>query len=345
MIRDEGKILVTGGAGFIGSNLVRSLLKRFPDVQITVLDNFTYAGDWGNLPHRSEHQGRLDVIQADVCDAAAVGHAVTGADIVYHLAAETHVTRSIFDCSRFVHTDVIGTQVLLTAAISRKPSPLVIHVSTSEVYGSAQAGVMTEEHPLLPMSPYAAAKAGADRLVYSFMQTYGLPAVIVRPFNNYGPRQHLEKVLPRFITSAIDGEALRVHGDGAARRDFVFVDDTCSALIAIVEAPREKVVGQVLNVASGTDVSVAELARAVLDLVPTSRSSIEMTEERPGQVVRHTGDSTRIRELLGWEPVVSLSDGLFATFQWYVAQEEWWRKRWDAREFEIVLPDGRSVLH
>ena len=336
---------MTGGAGFIGSSLVRALLTRFPDRRIVVLDDFTYAGDRDNLPQASPDLDRLEVLKADVTDGTAVSHAISGSSLVFHLAAETHETRSIFDSSRFVHTDVVGTQVLLTAAAAEEEPPLFVHVSTSEVYGNAQCPLMDEEHPLLPMSPYAAAKVGADRLVYSYVQTYALPAVIVRPFNNYGPRQHLEKHLPRFITSALGGAPLRMHGDGSARRDFIFVEDTCAALVAIADAPRAHVEGEVFNVASGLDVSVRELAELILALIPESESALESTSDRPGQVSRHTGNASKIASRLGWRPSTSLEDGMRRTIDWYVRNEAWWRRRWESREIPIRLPNGGMVMH
>ena len=216
-------ILATGGAGFIGSNFVRYLYENYPDYRILVLDLLTYAGSVENLPvgFNQVSNGRLQFWYGDVRNAALVDTLVAESDVVVHFAAETHVTRSIYDNYHFFETDVLGTQVVANAVLKHaKRVNRFIHISTSEVYGTAVAEKMSEDHPLLPMSPYASAKAGADRLVYSYWATYQLPAIIVRPFNQYGPHQHLEKVIPRFITSCLLDEPLRVHGDGSAARDF-----------------------------------------------------------------------------------------------------------------------------
>ena len=225
--------LVTGGAGFIGSNFVHHLFHKYPDYRILVLDLLTYAGSVDNLPtdfHDASSSGRIEFWYGDVRNASLVDNLVRRADVVVHFAAETHVTRSIFDNHHFFETDVLGTQVISNAVLRAENVDRFIHISTSEVYGTADSSLMDEQHPLMPLSPYAAAKAGADRLVYSYWATYQLPATIVRPFNNFGPRQHLEKAVPRFVTSCLLDEPLRVHGDGSAARDWIYVQDTCEAI-------------------------------------------------------------------------------------------------------------------
>src|SRR6266487_3359339 len=224
-------ILVTGGAGFIGSNFARHLYRKYPEYRILVVDALTYAGSVSNLPEGAQQSGRYEFWYGDVRNGELMDTLVSRADIVVHMAAESHVTRSIYDNRLFFETDVLGTQTVANAVTKcRDRIERFIHVSTSEVYGSALSERMDEEHPLNPQSPYASAKCGADRLVYSYWATYQIPAVIVRPFNNYGPHQHLEKVVPRFITSCILGEPMRVHGDGSAARDFIHVEDHCEAL-------------------------------------------------------------------------------------------------------------------
>src|SRR5262249_2748795 len=224
-------LLITGGAGFIGSNFVRYIYNKHPVYKIIVLDALTYAASINNLPENSFNSERFEFWYGNVLNADLVDSLVRRSDIVLHFAAESHVTRSIFDNRHFFETDVIGTQVVANSVLDyRDQIELFVHISTSEVYGTAMSKLMDEDHPLNPMSPYAAAKCGADRLVYSYWKTYQIPAVIVRPFNNFGPYQHLEKVVPRFITSCILGEPLTVHGDGSARRDFLFVQDHCKAL-------------------------------------------------------------------------------------------------------------------
>lgn len=341
----EGLLAVTGGAGFIGSAFVRHVLAAHPQATVRVIDNLTYAGNLDNLPSHDIADGRLEVLEGDVVDAAFVRNALSGCGTVVHFAAETHVTRSIFDSLRFVQTDVLGTHALLTSCIAFPEMPLFVHISTSEVYGTALGPAMDEDHPLNPMSPYAAAKTGADRLVYSFHQTYGIDSVILRPFNNFGPRQHLEKVIPRFITSALTGLPLNVHGDGSSRRDFLFVEDTCRAIESVLLAPREDVVGKTFNVASGEDRSILEIAQEVLRLCSDSPSTIAPGPDRPGQVERHTGDYRAIRQVLGWAPSLTFAEGLELTCRWYMENEVWWRRQWSYREVPIRMRDGQVVIH
>src|SRR5712692_6786858 len=248
-------VLVTGGAGFIGSNFVNHLYTTYPDYRILVLDLLTYAGSVDNLPadFKGAHaSGRMEFWYGDVRNASLAESLVKRSDVVVHFAAETHVTRSIFDNYHFFETDVLGTQTIANAVLRCSDRvERFVHISTSEVYGTARSELMSEDHPLMPLSPYASAKAGADRLVYSYWATYDLPAVIVRPFNNYGPRQHLEKVVPRFITGCLLNEPLRVHGDGSAQRDWTHIEDTCEALDRIIHGDRDAIVGQVINLGTG----------------------------------------------------------------------------------------------
>ena len=256
------------------------------------------------------------------------------------------MTRSIFDNRQFFETDVLGTQVVANSVLRyRDRVELFVHISTSEVYGTATAKSMDEDHPLNPMSPYAAAKCGADRLVYSYWTTYRIPAVIVRPFNNFGPFQHLEKVIPRFITSCLLGEPLNVHGDGSARRDFLSVEDHCEALDKLIHVEPDKIVGQVFNIGTGQDISVREIADAVKSIMHNCVSSIQLTGDRPGQVFRHTCDASKIIDTLAWKPRVSFEDGLRKTISWYVANEDWWTpQRW-MRHIPIINADGKRELH
>ncbi|MCK9283048.1 MAG: GDP-mannose 4,6-dehydratase [Rhodocyclaceae bacterium] len=339
-------ILITGGAGFIGSNFVRHLYERYPGYRIIVLDALTYAGSVQNLPQGSFDSDRFEFWYGNVLNADLVDSLVSRSDLVFHFAAESHVTRSIFDNRLFFETDVLGTQVVSNAVLrNRDRVELFVHISTSEVYGTAESDLMDETHPLNPMSPYAAAKCGADRLVYSYWQTYQLPAVIVRPFNNFGPYQHLEKVVPRFITSCILGEPLTVHGDGSARRDFLHVADHCEALDRIMHVERSKVIGQVLNLGTRADVSVLEIAQAVKRLMADRLSELQFIGNRPGQVFRHTCDAAKASRLLDWTPKLSFEEGLRQTIDWYVANEVWWQpQRW-MRHIPIVTADGKRELH
>src|SRR5215467_8067679 len=257
-------ILVTGGAGFIGSNFARYLYHKYPDYRLLVVDSLTYAGSVENLPEGGQTSGRYEFWYGDVRNGELMDTLIERADIIVHMAAESHVTRSIYDNRLFFETDVLGTQTVANAVTKfRDRVERFIHISTSEVYGTAAGDKMDEQHPLNPQSPYASAKCGADRLVYSYWATYNIPAVIVRPFNNYGPYQHLEKVVPRFITSCLLGEPMRVHGDGSAQRDWTYVADTCRAIDRIVQADPSRVIGETFNVGTGASHSVRAIAEMV----------------------------------------------------------------------------------
>ncbi len=248
-----------------------------------------------------------------------------GVDVIVNAAAESHVEKSIEEgASEFVTTNVEGTQILLDA-IRRSPVERFILISSSEVYGTAETDPMDERHPLEPRSPYAATKAGGDRLAYSYFVTYDLPIVIVRPFNNYGPRQHPEKVVPRFITQALAGEPLTIHGDGHASRDWLYVDDHAEAIEALIDAPIDSLAGEVVNVATGIDIPVAEIADLVLECVGDTESTKVHVPERLGQVDRHIGSTDKMAALTGWRASTSFADGLEQTVAWYRENEAWWR--------------------
>ncbi len=321
----EKTILVTGGAGFIGSNFINYLHKHYPGYKILLLDALTYAGNLDSIAEGIKGNGHFQFYHGNVTHPDIVNSLVAKSDIVVHFAAESHVTRSIYDNSLFFETDVIGTQVLANAIVNH-PVELFIHISSSEVYGTSATSPMDEEHPLNPMSPYAAAKAGADRLVYSYVQTYGIPAVIVRPFNNYGPCQHLEKAIPNFIVSALEGQPLTLHGSGESTRDWIFVEDTCEALTRILHADKEKVVGETINLGTGIDTSVDTIARKILNILDVPESQIEYVTDRPGQVSRHISSKDKARRLLDWETKVSLDEGLKRTVDFYTGNRKWWSK-------------------
>jgi dTDP-glucose 4,6-dehydratase len=341
-------ILATGGAGFIGSNFVRHIYKHYPDYRILVLDLLTYAGSVENLPvgfHEVDN-GRLQFWYGDVRNASLVDTLVGESDVIVHFAAETHVTRSIYDNHHFFETDVLGTQVVANAVLKHaKRVNRFIHISTSEVYGTAKAEKMDEDHPLLPMSPYASAKAGADRLVYSYWATYQLPAIIVRPFNQYGPHQHLEKVIPRFITSCLLDEPLRVHGDGSAARDFTHVEDTCRALDCIIHSDLKPLAGEVINLGSGESWSLSQIAPLVIRKMNKPDTPITYVGDRPGQVFRHTADASKAQRLLGWTPRIGFDEGLDRTIEWYKANRAWWQKQLWMREIPITSKSGRREMH
>lgn len=338
-------ILVTGGAGFIGSNFVHYLYDHYPEYHIVVLDALTYAGFIENLPAEL-HDKRISFWYGNVCNAELVNTLVSQSDVVVHFAAESHVTRSIYDNLLFYQTDVLGTQAVANAVSKHKDRiERFIHISSSEVYGTAETAKMSEEHPLKPLSPYASAKCGADRLVWSYYATYDIPAVIIRPFNNYGPRQHLEKVIPRFVTSVLLKEPLTVHGDGSAARDFIHVEDVCRAVDMIMHSDIDKVKGDVFNVGSGQHRTVLEIAKDVLRLMDGSESDIKFIGDRPGQVFRHTADISKIKSVVGWEPKISWQEGLSSTIKWYSVNKKWWSKQIWMRQIPIITASGKKELH
>jgi dTDP-glucose 4,6-dehydratase len=316
------KVLVTGGCGFIPSNFIRHLLQHTP-YEVVSLDALTYAGNLENLRDVMGHE-RLRFIEGDIRDPETVRDIVAEVDVVVNAAAESHVEKSIQEgASQFVKTNVEGTQILLDA-MREAPLDRFILISSSEVYGTAESASMDEEHPLNPRSPYAATKLGADRLAYSYWVTYDLPIVIVRPFNNYGPFQHPEKALPRFVIQALNDEPLTIHGDGHASRDWLFVEDDAEAIEAVITAPLDAVAGEVLNVATGIDISVTQIADYVLDALDKPRSLKVYVDERPGQVDRHIGSTDKAERLLGWRARTSFERGLERTIDWYVENRAWW---------------------
>ncbi len=339
-------ILVTGGAGFIGSNFVERVFRDRTDVRILVLDALTYAGNLSNFAPEMRDHPRFEFWYGDVNNLTLVDRLVAQSDQVVHFAAESHVGRSIADDRIFFQTDVMGTQAVANAVLSHADRvERFVHVSTSEVYGSAVAEPMDEEHPLLPASPYAAAKAGADRLVDSYVRTYDLPAVILRPFNNYGPRQHLEKCVARFMTSTLLDEPLTLHGGGEASRDWLFVEDCVEGILAALDAPLSRVRGRAINLGTGVATSVAEISRAVLDIAGKPSLARVPVADRPGQVLRHLASTRAALNSLGWKAKTPLRSGLETTFAWYRDHRDWWEPlRW-MRHVRVRMPSGQVELH
>ena len=340
-------ILITGGAGFIGSNFVNYWYKKYSKARILVLDNLSYAGNPDNIPeHTRNDTDRFEFWYGNTCNGELVNNLVERSDIVVHFAAESHVARSIFDNKVFFETDVLGTQTVSTAVVKHfNKVERFIHISTSEVYGTSLYEPMDEEHPLKPYSPYASAKCGADRLVYSFIQTYNIPAVILRPFNQYGPNQHLEKVIPRFITSAIMDEPLTVHGDGSARRDWLHVEDTCERIDKVIGSPLEKVSGEVFNLGSGEVFSVIEIAKMVLDILGKPYDLIDYIGDRLGQVQNHISSTDKAKKILGIEAGRPFKTGLEQTVKWYQENEDWWRKIEWMKCIRVMTKAGKWELH
>jgi dTDP-glucose 4,6-dehydratase len=318
---ERGHFLVTGGAGFIGSNFVRYLLAREPRITITVLDKLTYAGNLDNLAGLDPD--RLTFVKGDITDSEVVAETMADVRAVLNFAAETHVDRSIQNPGSFVLTDVYGSYVLLEAA-RRAQVEKFVQISTDEVYGEILGAPATEEAPLMPRNPYSASKAGADRLAYSYFTTYGMPVVITRCSNNYGPYQHVEKLWPLFITNALEGKPLPVYGTGQNMRDWIYVEDHCEALCRLRFA--EGVEGEVWNIGSGTENSSLEIGRLILRTLGLEESLIRHVDDRPGHDRRYALDCGKIHGRLGFTPRTSFSAGAERTIAWYSENRGWWEK-------------------
>jgi dTDP-glucose 4,6-dehydratase len=314
------EVLVTGGAGFIGSNFVRYALEAHPDWRITNLDKLTYAGRLENLHDVIDHP-RHTFVHGDICEAAVAGPLVERAEIVVHFAAETHVDRAIMAAGDFIRTDVEGTFVLLEAARRAPALRRFVQISTDEVYGSVPEGASTERDELRPRNPYSASKAGADRLAYSYFATYGVPVIITRASNNYGPYQFPEKVLPLFITNLVDDLPVPLYGDGGNVRDWLHVLDHCRAIDHLIEVAEN---GEVYNIGGGNEMRNIELTERLLALMNKPPTLIRHVPDRLGHDRRYALDTTKLRAL-GWQPRVAFEQGLRETVEWYRANEWWWR--------------------
>jgi dTDP-glucose 4,6-dehydratase len=313
-------VLVTGGAGFIGSNFVRHALAAHADWRVTTLDKLTYAGRRENL-HDVMDNPRHTFVRGDIADAPVSGPLVEQSDIVVHFAAETHVDRSIMAAGDFIRTDVEGTWVLLEAARRATQLRRFIQISTDEVYGSVAVGASHETDELKPRNPYAASKAGADRLAYSYFATYGLPVIITRASNNYGPYQFPEKVIPLFVTNAIEDIPVPLYGDGKNVRDWLHVDDHCRAIDLLIE---QGVDGEVYNIGGGNEVMNVDLTHRILAALGKPASLIKPVADRPGHDRRYCLDTTKLRSV-GWTPREPFEEGLRRTIDWYRGNEWWWR--------------------
>jgi dTDP-glucose 4,6-dehydratase len=313
------RILVTGGCGFIGSNFVRLVLRERPQWEVVNLDKLTYAGRLENLQDVADDP-RYRFIRGDICDPEAVREAMAGCQLAVNFAAETHVDRSLLGAAHFIETDVKGVMVLLEEA--RKVGlERFIQVSTDEVYGSIARGSFTEESVLNPRNPYAASKAGGDRMAYAYWATFGVPVIITRASNNYGPYQYPEKLIPLFVTNALRDEPLPLYGDGRNVRDWLYVEDHCRALLFLLEHGQP---GEVYNIAGGNERENIEVTRAVLRLLGKPESLIRFVADRPGHDRRYSLDASKLRRL-GWQPQVSFEEGLERTVRWYVENTWWWQ--------------------
>jgi dTDP-glucose 4,6-dehydratase len=311
-------LLVTGGAGFIGSNYVHWVLRERPDVEITNYDLLTYAGNLENL-RDVEEGNRYRFVKGDICDSGLLDEVVPGHDAIVNFAAESHVDRSIDWAAEFVRTNMLGTNALLDAA-RRHKTPRYLQVSTDETYGSIDVGAFNEEDRLDPSSPYSASKAGGDLLVRSYHRTYDLPVLITRGSNTFGPYQYPEKVIPLFVTNLLEDKTVPLYGDGLNVRDWIHVEDHVSGIHAVLEKGE---VGQIYNVAAGNELTNVELSKALCDLLGKPHALITPVADRPGHDRRYAVDTTRLRSL-GWAPRWAFEDALQATVEWYRENRWWW---------------------
>ena len=347
--RALGRLLVTGGAGFIGSCYVRDVLGRRDGTTVTVLDKLTYAGNESNLDAvRAEPElaARLRFVKGDIADTDLVADLVADADAIVNFAAESHVDRSILDPEAFLRTGVIGVHVLLEAARTAAHRPRYLQVSTDEVYGSIDVGHDTEDAALAPRSPYAAAKAAGELLVRSYVITHGLDAVTTRGSNTYGPYQHPEKLIPLFITNALDDQPLPMYGDGLQRRDWLHVSAHAGGVDFVL---RHGTSGEIYNVAGGTEKTNRDTIALLLERLDKPWSLVRTVEDRPGHDRRYAMDGTKL-SALGWAPSRTFEAGLAETVDWYRANEAWWRTirsgDWDAyyaRQYGRRLATGSTA--
>lgn len=320
------KILVTGGCGFIGSNFIRYFLKTYPDYSLINVDKLTYAGNLENLSDIS-HSPRYHFIRGDIAEAPRIEELINkGVDAIVNFAAESHVDRSIEDPGTFMRTNVLGTFILLETVRKFSPRQQIrfMHISTDEVYGSlGETGAFTEETPLAPNSPYAASKTAADMMVRAYHRTYGLPALITRCSNNFGPYQFPEKLIPLMISNAIEGKELPIYGDGMYIRDWIYVEDHCRALDRVLHHGRE---GEVYNIGGRSERTNLFVAQTILDRLGKSHSLIRFVTDRPGHDRRYAIDFSKIEGELGWRPSLSFEEGIGRTVEWYDSHREWWKK-------------------
>jgi dTDP-glucose 4,6-dehydratase len=313
------RILITGGAGFIGSNFARLVARTRPDWDVVVLDKLTYAGRLENV---EDLRGpRFELVHGDIADAKVVAAAMKGCHYAVNFAAETHVDRSLYDAGGFIQTDVYGAFVLLEEARRQKELKLFVQISTDEVYGSVETGSSKETDALMPRNPYSASKAGGDRLAYSYFATYKLPVIVTRASNNYGPYQFPEKVIPLFITHLIEDRQVPLYGDGLNVRDWLHVDDHCRAVLMLLD---KSVPGETYNIGGANEVTNIDLTHRILSLLGKTEALIERVTDRPGHDRRYSLDCAKLRGL-GWAPSVAFEQGLKDTVDWYRTHEGWWR--------------------
>jgi dTDP-glucose 4,6-dehydratase len=316
------RVLITGGAGFIGSNFIRHVLTERPLWQIVNFDLLTYAGNLANLAGISDSD-HYRFIKGDISNPEDVKNAFAdGFEYVINFAAESHVDRSLYDPSLFLKTNVLGTQILLNQAMNSKVQRF-LHISTDEVYGSlGKDGLFREDWPLKPNSPYSASKASADLMCRAYYETFGFPVIITRSSNNYGPYQFPEKLIPFFITKALNNEQLPLYGDGLNVRDWLYVEDNCGGILAALEKGNP---GESYNIGGGNEMTNLEITRIILRAIGKPESLIKFVKDRPGHDRRYALDIGKAKTELGWLPAMDFRDGLEATVKWYLANEKWWR--------------------
>jgi len=332
------RFLITGGAGFIGSNFIRYLLRKYPDIQVVNLDKLTYAGNLDNL-RDVEKDPRYCFVKGDICDATLVDAQMGEVDVVVNFAAESHVDRSIGAPDEFIRTDIYGTFVLLEAA-RKSHIKKFIQISTDEVYGSIQNGSFKETDPLMPSSPYSASKAGADRLAYSYYVTYGLPVIITRCSNNFGPYQYPEKLIPLFVTNALDDKPLPVYGDGMNVRDWIYVEDHCEAIDFLYQQGKD---GEVYNIGAGNEKPNLWITEFILRALNKPKDLITFVEDRLGHDRRYALDCTQIQRL-GWKPRHRFEEALEHTIQWYVENRWWWERLKSGEYLEYYKRNYKRAL-
>jgi len=315
-------LLITGGAGFIGSNFIRYLMEKYQDYKIINLDKLTYAGNLENL-RDIENKSSYRFIKGDICDRNIVEQTFSNnkIDAVVNFAAESHVDRSIEDPGVFIQTDVYGVFVLLEAA-TKYNTEVFLHISTDEVYGSIENGSFKETDPLAPNSPYSASKAGAEMIVRSFYKTYGTSVLVTRTSNNFGPYQYPEKIIPLFVTNLIDGKKVPLYGDGMNVRDWIYVTDNCNALDFVLHKGE---IGEIYNIGGGNEKPNIWITKKILELLGKPESMIQPVEDRLGHDRRYSVDCTKIVMELGWKPQTDFTEALKKTVKWYVENENWWR--------------------
>ncbi|MGH7726479.1 MAG: dTDP-glucose 4,6-dehydratase [Candidatus Eiseniibacteriota bacterium] len=339
---DGARLLVTGGAGFIGSNFVKLALARWPSCRVHVLDALTYAGNKKNLEDLPD-AARFSFQHGDIRDPKAVAEAMAGATHVVNFAAESMVDRSIDDPGSFVLTDMYGALVLLDEA-RRRSIRRFVQISTDEVYGEILGDPATEESPLAPRNPYAASKAGGDRLAYAYHATYGMPVVITRCSNNYGPFQYPEKLIPLFVTNALEDQPLPVYGSGRNLRDWIHVEDHCRAIALLLES--DGVDGETFNIGAGNELDVLTITAAILEHTGKPASLIRHVEDRPGHDRRYALDSSKLTQRTGWKPLIGFAEGIAKTIEWYRARRDWWEpiKAGEFRAYYEKMYGQRKVL-